>query len=151
VLFVLAAHGDAPPVLVRLNTRRVPILSTLISSAAGFAGIVAATQAPQAVFDVLVSSTGALVVFVYIAIAMAQIRLRRERARRRPQTENQHVALPYLSIAVIATMVTVLVAMAFAPALRQELALSCLTLAITVLGYWVVRSTRVTAATRADF
>ena len=47
VLFVLADRGDAPPSLVRLNARRVPVFSVLMGATAGFLGIIAATQAPQ--------------------------------------------------------------------------------------------------------
>src|SRR5208283_2859000 len=56
VLFVLAARRDAPQALVRVNARKVPVYSVLIGGLAGFLGIVAATEAPQAVFDFLVSS-----------------------------------------------------------------------------------------------
>src|SRR5579859_1819066 len=81
LLFILAYRGDAPQLLGRLNARRVPVGSVLIGSAAGFLGIVAATEAPQAVFDFLVSSSGALVVYVYMTIAVAQINLRVKRER----------------------------------------------------------------------
>jgi GABA permease len=81
VLFILAERGDAPQMLVRLNARRVPTASVLIGAAAGFLGIIAATEAPQKVFDFLVSSSGAVIVFVYMAIAFAQIRLRNRRDR----------------------------------------------------------------------
>src|SRR5271156_3599109 len=77
VLFILAERGDAPPSLVKLNARRVPVGSVLIGAAAGFLGILAATQAPQVVFDFLVSSSGAVIVFVYMTICIAQIALRR--------------------------------------------------------------------------
>src|SRR5580658_7926743 len=66
VLFVLAGRGDAPQSLVWLNARRVPVVSVLIGAVAGFLGIIAATKAPQIVFDFLVSYYGALIVFVYI-------------------------------------------------------------------------------------
>src|SRR5271156_4081087 len=77
VLFILAERGDGPPSLVKLNARRVPVGSVLIGAAAGFLGILAATQAPQVVFDFLVSSSGAVIVFVYMTICIAQIALRR--------------------------------------------------------------------------
>jgi L-asparagine transporter-like permease len=64
VMFNLAEHGDAPQALVRLNARRVPVFSVIVGAVAGFAGIVAATEAPQVVFDFLVSSSGAVIVFV---------------------------------------------------------------------------------------
>ena len=62
-----------PQALVKLNARRVPVVSVLMGALAGFLGIIAATEAPQAVFDFLVSSSGALVVYVYMTIAVAQI------------------------------------------------------------------------------
>src|ERR1700722_1095589 len=46
VLFILAERGDAPPSLVKLNARRVPVGSVLMGAVAGFLGIIAATQAP---------------------------------------------------------------------------------------------------------
>src|SRR5271170_566310 len=81
VLFILADRGDAPQMLVKLNARRVPVGSVLMGAAAGFLGIIAATQAPQKVFDFLVSSSGALIVYVYMTISVAQIALRRRRER----------------------------------------------------------------------
>src|ERR1700691_2517981 len=81
VLFILADRGDAPQMLVKLNARRVPVGSVLMGAAAGFLGIIAATEAPQKVFDFLVSSSGALIVYVYMTVAVAQIHLRRQRGR----------------------------------------------------------------------
>src|SRR5271167_2023930 len=81
VMFILADRGDAPQSLVKLNARRVPVVSVLMGAVAGFLGIIAATQAPQVVFDFLVSSSGALIVFVYMIICFAQIKLRQRRER----------------------------------------------------------------------
>src|SRR5271168_1235615 len=80
VLFILADRGDAPKALVKLNARKVPVGSVLMGSAAGFLGILAATEA-KGVFDFLVSSSGALAVYIYMAIAAAQITLRKRRER----------------------------------------------------------------------
>src|SRR5271154_4880053 len=81
VMFILADRGDAPQILVKLNKRRVRGVSVLIGAVPGFLGIIAATQAPQAVFDFLVSSSGAIGVFVYMATCAAQINLRKARER----------------------------------------------------------------------
>src|ERR1700682_6211086 len=114
VLFILAARGDAPQALVRLNARRVPVASVLIGAAAGFLGIIAATEAPQMVFDFLVSSSGAVIVFVYMSICVAQISLRRRRERNGlPEPAVSMWLFPYLSFAAIAAMAAVLIAMAF--------------------------------------
>jgi GABA permease len=143
VLFILADRGDAPQLLVKLNARRVPVGSVLIGSAAGFLGIVAATEAPQAVFDFLVSSSGALVVYVYMTIAVAQINLRvkRERANR-PSPPVLMWLFPWLSYAAIAAMGAVLVAMAFTPALQQDFYTSLITLIVAVAAYLVVKRLR---------
>jgi len=143
VLFVLAGRGDAPQSLVRLNARRVPVVSVLIGAAAGFLGIIAATKAPQVVFDFLVSSSGAVIVFVYIIIAVAQIalRIRRERRGEAPPPITMWL-FPWLSVAAIAGMAAVLIAMAFTPHLQQDFYVSCVTLIAAVFAYWVVRRVR---------
>jgi AAT family amino acid transporter/GABA permease len=143
VLFILADRGDAPQLLVKLNARRVPVASVLIGAAAGFLGIVAATEAPQAVFDFLVSSSGALIVYVYMAIAVAQIRLRKRRElMREPQPAVVMWLFPWLSYTAIAAMGAVLVAMAFTPRLQQDFKFSCITLTVAVLAYAVTKRVR---------
>jgi len=143
VLFILADRADAPPLLVRLNAGRVPVGSVLIASAAGFLGIIAATKAPAAVFDFLVSSTGALMIFVYIIIAAAQIKLRWRRERGGQAVPDVTMWLfPWLSYAAIAAMLAVLMAMAFMPGLRQDLEMSCVTLAAATIAYLIVKALR---------
>ena len=150
VLFILADRGDAPQMLVKLNARRVPSKSVLIGAAAGFLGIIAATEAPQAVFDFLVSSSGALIVFVYMAIALAQITLRRRRERAgTPQPQVSMWLFPWLSYAAIGAMSAVLIAMAFTPRLQQDFKFSCITLVVAILAYRLTRRIRRPAALRA--
>jgi len=143
VLFILAERGDAPASLVTLNARRVPVGSVLIGALAGFLGIIAATKAPQVVFDFLVSSSGALIVFVYMAICVAQIRLRRRREREgSPAPAISMWLFPYLSIAAIAAMAAVLIAMAFTPGLQRDFYFSCITLVIALIAYLTVQRLR---------
>ena len=139
VMFILADRGDAPQALVKLNARRVPVVSVLMGAVAGFLGIVAATQAPQVVFDFLVSSSGAVIVFVYMIICVAQIRLRRRRERDGLAEPPVRMWLfPYLSFAAIAGMAAVLGAMAFTPGLQRDFFVSCITLVVAVLAYLIV-------------
>jgi L-asparagine transporter-like permease len=143
VLFILADRGDAPQSLVKLNARRVPVGSVLIGAAAGFLGIIAATQAPQVVFDFLVSSSGAVIVFVYMTICLAQITLRRRHEREGLAAPPVRMWLfPYLSFAAIAGMGAVLIAMAFTPGLQQDFWVSCITLAVAAGAYLIVRRLR---------
>jgi len=143
VLFILAARGDAPQLLVKLNARRVPVASVLIGAAAGFLGIIAATEAPQKVFDFLVSSSGALSVFIYMSIAAAQIALRRRRER--SGEANPAIVMwmfPFLSYVAIAGMAAVLIAMAFTPEQQRDFKFSCITLAAAVIACLIVRRLR---------
>ena len=143
VLFVLAEHGDAPKALVRLNKRRVPVGSVMIGALAGFLGIIAAIEAPQAVFDFLVSSSGALIVYIYMAIAAGQIALRRGRERAgEPEPPILMWFFPWLSLAAIAAMGAVLIAMAFTPGLQQDFKASLLTLIVAVVAYLALRRRR---------
>jgi L-asparagine transporter-like permease len=137
ILFVLGERADAPASMIRLNSRHVPMGSVLAGSAAGFLGIVLATQAPQKVFDFLVSSTGAVVIFVYIITASAQIKLRNDRRREgRAEPAVMMWLFPWLSYATIAAMGLVLIAMAITPSLRLDFKLSCVTLAVVITAYW---------------
>ena len=143
VLFILADRGDAPKALVKLNARRVPVVSVLIGALAGFLGIIAATQAPQVVFDFLVSSSGAVIVFVYMIICVAQITLRRRREREGlPKPAVTMWLFPYLSYAAIAGMAAVLIAMAFTPNLQRDFYVSCITLAMAVGAFLLVQRLR---------
>jgi GABA permease len=143
VLFILAARGDAPQSFIKLNKRRVPVVSVLLGAAAGFLGIFAATEAPQKVFDFLVSSSGALIVFIYMTTAAAQIALRRQRERLGVAPPAVTMWLfPYLSLVAIGCMAAVLIAMAFTPGQQQDFKFSCITLVVTVLAYLIVRRVR---------
>ncbi len=143
VLFILAERGDAPQSLVKLNARRVPVGSVLMGAVAGFLGIIAATQAPQVVFDFLVSSSGAVIVFVYMTICVAQIALRRRRERNgEPQPAISMWLFPYLSYAAIAGMAAVLIAMAVTPRLQKDFYFSCITLVVAVAAYMIISRLR---------
>jgi GABA permease len=143
VMFILADRGDAPQALVKLNARRVPVGSVWMGAVAGFLGIIAATQAPQVVFDFLVSSSGAVIVFVYMTICVAQIKLRRQREREGlPEPAVRMWLFPYLSFAAIAGMAAVLIAMAFTPALQRDFYISCVTLVVAVVAYLIVHRVR---------
>jgi GABA permease len=143
VMFLLADRGDAPQFLVKLNARRVPVGSVMMGAVAGFLGIIAATQAPQMVFDFLVSSSGAVIVFVYMIICYAQIKLRQRRERDGlPKPAVNMWLFPYLSFAAIACMGAVLIAMAFTPGLQRDFYVSCISLAVAIAAYFVAQRLR---------
>ena len=138
VLFALAARGDAPAALVKLNRRGVPVRSVLMGSVAGLAGIAAATISPQGVFAFLVNASGAVILFVYLLTAFAQIRLRRARsAADQAALPVKMWWYPAASYIGVAGMTVVLVAMACTPKLASQFWVSIITLALTVAAAWL--------------
>ena len=143
VLFVLAEHGDAPPLLVRLNSRRVPVNSVWMSAIAGVLGVLVETQSKSSVFAFLINNAGSIIVFVYMMVILAQIRLRRERERRgEPAPAVTMWLFPWASYAALLAMAALLVSMAFSDKTSTDLYVSLGTFAVTVAAYLVVRATR---------
>jgi GABA permease len=143
VLFVLAEHGDAPQLLVRLNARRVPVNSVWMSAIAGVLGVVAETQSKTSVFAFLINNAGSIIVFVYMMVIVAQIRLRRERERRgEPAPAVTMWLFPWASYAALIAMVALLVSMAFTDKSSTDLYVSLGTLAVAVIAYLIVRASR---------
>lgn len=133
VLFGLAASGDAPGWLVKLNRRRVPARSVLIGAIAGVGGVLLSAFSAARVFAFLVNASGALMAFVYLTIAVAQIRLRRRTAHPAPV---RMWGFPYLSYLTIVGMLAVLAAMAVTPALASQLTVSLIALVLVALAWW---------------
>ncbi len=143
VLFVLAAHGDAPHWLVKTNRRHVPARSVLLASVAGFAGVLAAILSPSMVFAFLVNASGALIVFIYLAIAVSQVRVRRQDERAgKPPSALPMWLFPWLSYLAIAGMVAVLIAMAITPSHHAEFWTSVVSVLVALAAYGVARRNR---------
>lgn len=139
ILFRLAERGDAPKSLLKLTPHKVPRLAVLLSSVVGYVAIVAAIVSPQGVFLFLVNASGAVMLFVYLATALAQIRIRRRIEATEPQRLTLKMWLfPWLSYAVVAAIVGVLVAMGSDPSLRPQLMASAASLAVASAAYMLV-------------
>ncbi len=140
VLFTLAANGDAPAWLVRVNARRVPARSVLIGCAAGLGGIIAATWSQAGVFAFLINASGALIVFVYLLTAGAQLRLRHLRGGQTPAVPMWWN--PWASYLAIAGMLAVLAAMALTPGLKSQFYVSLASLAVALGAYGLLAARR---------
>ena len=145
-LFVLAARGDAPLSMVALNKRRVPTRAILIGSAFGYLTVLTSVIAPEVLFAFLVNASGALMLMIYAMVCFAQIKLRRQTEREHPQRLTIKVWLfPWLSIAAIAAIAAVMIAMLFTRALATQLYASLLAAAVVLVAYWL-RSKRAAGA-----
>jgi gamma-aminobutyrate permease len=147
VLFTLAARGDAPKALVVLNRRRVPARAILIGSLFGYGAVIASIISPTVVFAFLINASGATMLVIYLMIAWAQIALRRTMEASAPERLTIKMWLfPWLSYAVIASILGVLVAMLFTPALAIQLYASLFGVAVVLALYFGVRRKRPTVA-----
>jgi GABA permease len=137
MLFGLAAKGDAPASMVKLDARGVPTRSILIGSVFGYVAVLVSVVSPQKLFTFLVNASGAIMLVIYLLVAFAQVRQRRIVEREAPQKLIIRVWLfPWLSYLAIAGMALVLISMLFRPAERAQLGASALCVAVVVALYF---------------
>jgi L-asparagine transporter-like permease len=121
MLFTLAARGDAPAGLVKLNRRGVPARSILIGSVLGYVAVIASIVSPERVFSFLVNASGATMLIIYLLAAFAQLKLRaKSEAAGEARPLVQMWLYPYATWATIVAMAGVLVAMAISPELMSQ-------------------------------
>ncbi|ORV12545.1 amino acid permease [Mycolicibacterium canariasense] len=112
MLFTLAANGDCPAWMSRTNHRGVPVLGVLSCTVIGYACIAVGYFFPDTVFLFLINASGAMILFVYLMICVSQIVLRRRNeANNGARFQFAMWCFPYLSIAVTAAIVLILLSM----------------------------------------
>ncbi|WP_082778108.1 amino acid permease [Tsukamurella pseudospumae] len=139
MLYSLARRGDAPRAAGRTTARGVPAVAVLASMALGFLAVIGNYVLPDKLFGYLLATTGAVALFVYLVIAISQIALRRRATEPAPI---RMWLFPWLTYAVIAFIVFVIVAMILDPDQRSSVGLST-ALAAIVLVASIVHQKRV--------
>lgn len=143
VLFALAARGDAPQALVRVNRRQVPARSILIGSLFSYGALAASVLSPEKVFAFLVNASGATMIVIYLMIAGAQIRLRGRLEREAPDVLTVRMWFhPWGSYLAIAGMAAVMVAMALTPELASQFYASLAPVLLVAGAYVLIRRGR---------
>lgn len=139
-MFGLAQNGDAPQSCVKLSGSRVPARAILIASLFSYGALAASVLAPDRVFNFLVTSSGAIMLFIYLIIAVAQLRLRARFEREDPGALQIRMWLyPYGTWAAIAGIAGVLILMGLSNAHAGELWASLLVTAAFAIAYGVRR------------
>lgn len=140
VLFSLAARGDAPKVLVALDSRKVPVRAILFGSVFSYVALGASVLSPELVFAFLVAASGAIMIFIYMMISVAQLRLRARFDREAPEALVVKMWFqPYGTWLALVAMAGVLVAMALTPGLAKEFLASLVTVGIVGAGFLIFR------------
>ncbi|MEV7605715.1 amino acid permease [Paenarthrobacter sp. NPDC089322] len=138
MIYAAADRGELPKSLTVTNKRGVPVRAVLFASTGGFLTVAANYFVPGPdLFMFLLSSSGAIAVFVYAFIAVTQLRSR----ARMGQDGAKALALkmwahPFGGIVVLAALASVIVALAYAEETRLSLALSTgAAILFTCLGF----------------
>ena len=139
-MFGLAQNGDAPQSCVVLSRSRVPARAILIASLFSYGALAASVLAPDRVFNFLVTSSGAIMLFIYLIIAFAQLRLRARFEAEDPSALHIRMWLyPYGTWAAMAGMAGVLLLMGLSDVHASELWASVLVATGFLLAYAVKR------------
>lgn len=151
MLFALTQRGHAPKALVKTNSRGVPVRAILIGTVVALISIGVSYVSPNQVFAFLISSYGALALFVYLLIALSQVRIRRRIERENPEALTFKMWLfPWLSYLTIAAMVAVILAMFVTPETRTQAALSSLSVVVILTAYAIMVTMRKRRGLPAD-
>jgi L-asparagine transporter-like permease len=135
VLFAMADKGDAPRWLIAVNKRHVPARAILLGSAFGFIVMLMKDIAPAKLFDFLMNSSGALMMFTYIFVVLAHFRFPYKDQALRGGAGTKLVA----GGAAIA-MLAVLIAMSFMPGKQPEMEASAACLVVIVAALFIKRA-----------
>lgn len=139
-MFGLAQYGDAPQSCIKLSRSRVPARAILIASLFSYGALAASVISPDRVFNFLINSLGAIMLFIYLLIAWAQLNLRSKLEREAPEQLKVRMWLhPWGTLLAIAGMIAVLALMLLDPARRIELWTSLLLTAVMFAVWWIVR------------
>ncbi|WP_017349113.1 GABA permease [Pantoea sp. A4] len=140
MLYSLAKREDAPAAAARTSRSGTPWVAVLLSTAAAFLAVIANYLAPDAVFNFLLASSGAIALLVYLVIAISHLVLRKKREAAGEKMAFRMWLFPGLTWVTIAFIIGVLGIMLFNPVHRVEvLATGLLTLIVVALSRVVHR------------
>ncbi|MBK5003181.1 amino acid permease [Pseudomonas sp. S31] len=144
LLYVLAANGEAPRWIAGVNSKGVPARGVIASTLVGYGCVVIAALWPDTVFQFLINSSGTVFLFVYLMICLSQLKLRRKWVAE-GSLKFAMWCHPWLPLLVTASIIAVLVSMAFDPSMQVSL-LQCLiaivAIAISYIGLQMSRNRR---------
>jgi GABA permease len=140
VLFAMADKGDAPRWLIAVNRRQVPARAILLGSAFGFVVMLMRDVAPDRLFNFLLNSCGALMLFTYIFVVWAHFRF-----PYKDQALRGGVGTKLVAGGAGLAMFAVLIAMSFMPNKQPEMVASFACLLVIVVALVIKRMTQKSA------
>lgn len=150
MLFSLGARRDAPQAVRKVAGNGAPWVAVLASMVVGFLAVVGNYILPEKIFGYLLATSGAIALFVYLAIAASQFVLGRRMREAGERAPVRMWLFPYVTVAVMVAIVTVLVLMAFDPDQQSAIFLSLASAVFIVVAGVVVQRRHATRSTLAE-
>lgn len=104
MIYSLAARGEAPRWLGRVNARQVPVLAVLASVLFGFAATALELLYPNKVLPVLLNVVGSTCLLVWTITLVSQLILRRRAERAGTHLPFRMAGYPYLTLLALAIL-----------------------------------------------
>ncbi|MDF7676239.1 amino acid permease [Neisseriaceae bacterium ESL0693] len=132
MLFSLANRGDAHAIMARTGKNGSPQIGVVISCLFALLAVYLTATAKMNVYDVLMTATGTVALYVYLAISCSQLCLRKKMEAQGQTLSFKMWCFPWLTYLVIATIVGAIIIMIFEGTYRKEVCYTSLLAAIIV-------------------
>ncbi|AWK14339.1 amino acid permease [Candidatus Fukatsuia symbiotica] len=118
MLFSLAARGNAPKVLARVNKHGVPVLSVLFSALATSVGVLINYLIPGKAFELLMALVVSTLVINWLMICLAHLKFRKAKIREGVEPGFKAICYPYGNYICLVFLALILVIMYLTEGIR---------------------------------
>ena len=141
MLYSLSRRGDAPKSFQTVGRGTgTPYVGVVASSLFALVAVYLTATETMDIYDVLMQATGTIALYVYLCIAFSQLRMRRKLIKEKRELTFKMWLFPWLTYAVIVTIISALVVMVIEGTYRTEVLYTTgLALVIVLLGVIVDR------------
>ncbi|WP_153108799.1 amino acid permease [Propionivibrio limicola] len=136
MLLGLAAQGNAPAVLARVNKRGIPLLALGVSAAATGLCVLINFLMPGKAFELLMALVVAALIINWAMISATHLMFRKALQERRQTPRYRSWGQPYSNYICLVFMAGILAVMWQVPDMRLSVTLIPVWLAVLALGFW---------------
>ncbi|WP_456310147.1 aromatic amino acid transporter AroP [Serratia proteamaculans] len=141
MLFGLAQQGNAPKVLLKVDSRGVPVAAILMSATATAFGVLLNYLMPASAFELLMALVVSTLVINWAMISLSHLRFRKRLVEQGIQPRFKALFYPFGNWLCLIFMAGVLVIMAMTPGMAISVWLIPVWVGILAIGYQVKRRT----------
>lgn len=135
LLFGMAAQGDAPRFLARVNKRGVPVWAVILPAIFTGSCVILNYVMPTGVIELLFSSLVAALILTWTIIIISHLRFRAEMRRRNVETKFRAILSPVSNYIALAFIAFIVVIMYLHPAMRASVYCIPILIALLYVSY----------------